>query len=332
MNTMACVLGIKKIKVLKLFPVQSFKRNQSSNQNGNFPEIKIKEIHKAVGTFGDLTTVEAVDKHFIVESALTEPQYGNQVEPLVIILGWAGATHKNLSKYSQVYRERGCGTLQYILPTRFIFRHTEQVHEAVDDITRYLKKRGLSTPIAIHCLSDTGVMCFQGLSISSVINGFPLHPHGIVWDSCPGPRPHVTIPRGLVLCIINWMSRMRDGMSVGKALTSSYQDFRDLAWRNYLRRMWGLPTKISTMDNVWTGHWARDLRICVPEIFLYSKSDFYTSYKYLESDVIPIRSKIARTVTTRRWDRSPHVGHLRTHRKEYVDEIDKFLKTLSFTN
>ena len=116
------------------------------------------------------------------------------------------------------------------------------------------------------------------------MNGFPLHPKGIVWDSCPGPRPHVTIPKGLVLCIINWMSRMRDGMSLGRALTSSYNDFRDLAFKNYIRRMKGLPTKISTMDNLWTGYWARDLTSCVPEIFLYSKSDFYTPYKYVTFD------------------------------------------------
>ena len=89
----------------------------------------------------------------------------------------------------------------------------------------------------------------------------------------------MTIPRGLVLCIINWMSRMRDGMSLGRALTSSYQDFRDLAFNNYLRRLRGLPTVISTMDNTWTGYWARDYNYSIQELFLYSKSDFYTPYK-----------------------------------------------------
>ena len=127
---------------------------------------------------------------------------------------------QNLSKYSQVYQGLGCDTLQYILPTRFIFRHTDQVHQALEDVAKYLKKRGLSQPIAVHCLSDTGCMSFQGLNIATFSQGFPLTPRGVVWDSCPGPRPVVTIPKGLVLCIINWMSRMRDGMSVGKAVAT----------------------------------------------------------------------------------------------------------------
>ena len=116
---------------------------------------------------------------------------------------------QNLSKYSDVYRELGCDTLQYILPTRFIFKHSDQTHEAVEDVARYLRKRGVSSPLLIHCLSgeilltnhrpvfmnvnqsDTGVMTFQGLSIASMIHGAPFYPQGIVWDSCPGPRPKV---------------------------------------------------------------------------------------------------------------------------------------------
>ena len=128
-NIMAAIVATKfrHMRVLKLLQAQTSKRNLSSNQNDEYPEIKIKEIHKAIGTFGDLTSVDDVDTQFIVQSAIKKSESGYGVEPLVIILGWAGATHKNLDKYSQVYRERGCGTLQYILPTRFIFRHTEQV-------------------------------------------------------------------------------------------------------------------------------------------------------------------------------------------------------------
>ena len=68
-----------------------------------------------------------------------------------------------------MYRELGCGTLQYILPTRFIFRHSEQAHEAVADVAKYLRGRGVSTPLLVHCLSDTGCMSFQGLSIGTEV-------------------------------------------------------------------------------------------------------------------------------------------------------------------
>ena len=242
-------------------------------------EIKIRPIHKPVGTFGSLTTIQKEDKYFQVDPAIITDRRVTDTEPLIIILGWAGATHKNLSKYSEVYRQLGCGTLQYILPTRFIFRHTEQVHEAMEDVAKYLRRTGVSTPVAIHCLSDTGCMSFQGLSIASLVHGAPFYPQGIVWDSCPGPRPKVTIPRGLVLCVINWLSRMRDGMSMAEAVRSSADDFYVLAWRNYLRRLRGQEALISTMDNIWTGFWARELQCKLPELFLYSKSDFYIPYK-----------------------------------------------------
>ena len=119
----------------------------------------------------------------------------------------------------------------------------------------------------------------QGLTIASALKDRPLNPRGLVWDSCPGPRPRVTIPKGLVLCIINWLSRMRDGMSLVEAVRSSADDFRVLAWRNYLRRLRGQEALISTMDNTWTGAWARDLDCRLPELFLYSKTDFYIPYK-----------------------------------------------------
>ena len=119
----------------------------------------------------------------------------------------------------------------------------------------------------------------QGLTIASALQDSPLNPRGLVWDSCPGPRPHVTIPKGLVLCLINWLSRMRDGMSLVEAVRSSADDFRVLAWRNYIRRLRGQEALISTMDNTWTGAWARDLNCHLPELFLYSKTDFYIPYK-----------------------------------------------------
>ena len=60
-------------------------------------------------------------------------------------------------------------TLQYILPPRFIFRHSEQAHEAVADVAKHLRMRGVSTPLLVHCLSDTGCMSFQGLSIGTEV-------------------------------------------------------------------------------------------------------------------------------------------------------------------
>ena len=107
--------------VLRQLKVGAFaKRCLNTVQNLDPPEN-----HKVIGTFGDITNVEAEDKTFLAQPPLQEG--GPEKKPLVVVFGWAGATHHNLSKYGDVYRDRGCETLQYILPTRFIFRHTEQV-------------------------------------------------------------------------------------------------------------------------------------------------------------------------------------------------------------
>ena len=57
--------------------------------------FKIKPTHKAVGTFGSLTVVNSADKAFQLEDSLCKDHPSSpESEPLVIILGWAGATHK----------------------------------------------------------------------------------------------------------------------------------------------------------------------------------------------------------------------------------------------
>ena len=183
-----------------------------------------------------------------------------------------------MSKYSDVYRNLGCGTLQYILPTRFIFKHCEQIHETVDDIAKYIKKKE-DTPLIIHCLSDTGTLCFQGFSIASDINNLNPNIHGIVWDSCPAPKPKFKLHWILILCVVNWLTRMRDGMNVVQALYDGWDDFYHMGWRNCLRGMRGEDPLVSTMNNTWTGDWARDLECSVHELFLYSKTDFYCQYR-----------------------------------------------------
>ena len=57
-------------------------------------EFNAKPIHKPVGTFGSLTTVTQDDKIYQVNPAINTDRTVTDQEPLVIIFGWAGATHK----------------------------------------------------------------------------------------------------------------------------------------------------------------------------------------------------------------------------------------------
>ena len=48
-------------------------------------------------------------------------------------------------------------------------------------------------------------------------------------------------------------------------------------------------------------------------------------FRHLESEVIPARRIKAESLTIKRWDKSPHVGHLRAHKEEYERTIEMFL-------
>jgi len=113
--------------------------------------------------------------------------------PLTLLFGWAGSTDKNLVKYSKIYLDQGCTTAYMILPYNLIFRQTEEVPEVMSEVVNQLEKAGIrERPLLVHCLSDTGVLCYQGLHVATQGK---LNVCGVVWDSCPGPKPSNDIPR-----------------------------------------------------------------------------------------------------------------------------------------
>jgi hypothetical protein len=157
----------------------------------------------------------------------------NKQNPIVLMFGWGGASHKNLSKYSSIYLEAGFTTVQYILPTRHVFRDTAQTQEVMGNLLMQLEKVDIhERPVYIHCLSDTGVMCYQGMDVvrkqSSKMKR--LNIRGVVWDSCCGPRPEITLSRVMALFLVNWMCCMRDRMGMLQSLNSSYRLLIDRGW------------------------------------------------------------------------------------------------------
>ena len=92
------------------------------------------------------------------------------------------------------------------------------------------------------------------------------------------------------------------------------------------RYVQGLPLELSLMNNTWAGHHYRDLKDKKwPELYLYSKTDFYLPWEYLEKEVLAPRKEDGRDVSAVCWKKSPHVSHLRTHRKGYESAVYDFL-------
>ena len=116
----------------------------------------------------------------------------------------------------------GCTTVQYSLPTRHLFRDTDQVPDIMDNVLTQLEQYNIcNRPVYVHCLSDTGAMCYQGLDIAAKRSRKDLNIQGVVWDSCCGPYPEVTMVRMLVLTAVWFLSCFRDWTSWEASLKDS---------------------------------------------------------------------------------------------------------------
>jgi len=297
----------------------------SDNKAGEVPESGIQ--------IGNLDTPEITEKEYrFIEQRPSEEELKNLPErfqssrpaPLVLLFGWAGSSDKNLGKYSELYRRAGCTTVQYSLPSRHIFRDTAQVPDLMSHLYSSLVSHNLSRhPTFIHSLSDTGVLCYQGLSLALARQGAELDIRGVVWDSCPGPCPEVTLPRIMAILIVNWVCCMRDGTGAVRGVHNSWRLLRDRVWPNYLRKLKGLPVELNFTGGEWYGHFGRDHPPPTPELFLYSKTDFYLPWRYLEEEVLSLRE--GRDSKAVRWDKSSHVSHYKTHKQEYANHVLDFV-------
>ena len=109
--------------------------------------------------------------------------------PLVLLFGWAGANHKAVSKYGDVYRSVGCTTVQYLLGARHICRHPGQVAQLMELHWKNLEDQNMATqPMFIHCFSDTGIHAYRGMRKAATSRSANMDVRGVIWDSCPGPR------------------------------------------------------------------------------------------------------------------------------------------------
>ena len=100
--------------------------------------------------------VTSLDQNLIEERFKVASE---EERPLVLLCGWAGANHKNLSKYSDIYNRAGCLTLGYNLPSRFVFSQTSEIPHISKELLKVIEEEKLiDRPIFFHLMSDTGKM------------------------------------------------------------------------------------------------------------------------------------------------------------------------------
>ena len=143
--------------------------------------------------------------------------------------------------------------MQYILPTRHLFRYTDQIPDVMDNVLDQLEEYNiLNRPVYIHCLCDTGAMCYQGLDISAKSSRRNLNIQGVVWDSCPGPFPEITVMRVLVFTLVWFLCCIRDWTngeaSLKNALLSTYLMITDRLIPSLVRKWEGKPVNVNLIQ------------------------------------------------------------------------------------
>ena len=147
--------------------------------------------------------------------------------------------------------QAGCITAQYSLPTRLVFRDTAQIPHLMNNILTQLESAGLyNRQVYIHCLSDTGVMCYQGMMVSNKSSSRMkrINIRGVVWDSCCGPRPEITVPRVAALLFVNWFCCRRDKMSYSESFHDCYRLLVDRGWPGLLDKWRGREVALSLIN------------------------------------------------------------------------------------
>ena len=196
-------------------------------------------------------------------------------------------------------------------------------------IERIGKEDLFGCQIYIHCLSDAGTMAYQGFDIARNKSNTreKMTIKGVIWDSCPGPFPEVTLSRVMAFLIVNWVCCMRDNKGMVQSIYSSYRLLLDRALPNLIRKWQGKPVLINMMNEQFCGHFARDhyRHAPVPELFLYSDKDFYLPTAYLEQEVLAPREIVGANFAAVKFSGSPHVAHLKHHKKKYKEEVIAFI-------
>ena len=73
---------------------------------------------------------------------------------------------------------------------------------------------------------------------------------GVVWDSCCGPRPEITIPRVAALLVVNWFCCRRDKMTYGESFNDCWRLLMDRGWPGLLDKWRGKEVALSLINGM----------------------------------------------------------------------------------
>jgi len=269
-------------------------------------------------TISTTTTTTTTTKPF----TLVEPKKGtiypnitnkqDADRPLSITLGWMGSTPKLVSKYVDIWTNRGFYTMYScakIFETLSIYTLSSKAKLMLDQINEFCKLHPNCDAIVLHLFSNGGAFLY--VHFLELMENNKEYKHlfpkikGVVMDSLP-----------------TWTNY--------QILTGCYTLSQPLGYT--LSSYFYLPATIP----LWLPFYAFKFRSYMTSSknqfvhsILYSKDDLLIPPHQVEAFLKQLKKNLNRDelIYTKCWEKSGHVSGLRYHKKEYESLIDQFIES-----
>jgi hypothetical protein len=276
------------------------------------------------GLATSLRVYKNFDEEFSLEEMLTRPflrtssAVGSH-NTLVFVCGWAGGPLKYVQKYADLWIESvGVRTVYGCTTPLAIVRRPSL--EAVDREAQLLLDAGLALHafeaprVVVHMLSNGGMI--YGSRIASLAQDRGLNIHLCVMDSCPSLDLSFHVPATVVSEALAPSLRFKSLKRV------AYFGAWIALWLKHSLHPSSRDEQIGALEAYFGfGRLALMSHHQTKLLFLYSDDDKITNAALLRKWV----HEAVPTATLVNFGRSPHVQHLRTDERLYVDSIRQMM-------
>lgn len=270
---------------------------------------------------------------------------------LVVLLGWLGARQKHLRRYADLYRDRGVGSVRFVVPVRELVgldlgRRVElRVADLAAEIAAWCDADRRRT-LLFHTFSNTGWLAYGAVlenlqSRADIIERI----RGCIVDSAPvlEIRPEVWAA-GFSAAMLKKSSTLTgpaadspDGSTLNGALNkvNSVSDLTKPSWGetfllSTLHKFFEIVLHVPDVNQRLRKVLAvlSEKQPSCPQFYLYSTADRVIPAECVESFMSTQRS-LGLSVSAHNFVSSPHVDHYRSFPHLYSAKIDEFLKICS---
>lgn len=260
-------------------------------------------------------TAHKISKHitFLVNDLTATPASAvppGQPKPLCLLLPWLGSRPQAIAKYCDIYLRTGFDILvvesevsQFLWP-RWGLEYGAHVLELLES------ERFSQRPLLVHAFSIGGYTFSQVLVHVAKDNQrcqeLTNRIRGHIYDSLVmGSLDHMAVGVGkTVFPRLAGLVR-RASILYFRAFKHQTVDYFNLA----VSVFWNTP-------------------VTTPALFFFSENDVLCDYKSLE-EMVEFWKKRGITVESKKWEKSVHAGHLRTHPQEYLSTLENFVQSLN---